>query len=126
MSELEDKLQSILSDPNAMGQIMSIARSLTGDGDGQDAPVSDAPAASAPDTLSLLGQIDPRLLQLGMRLIAEYQSGDDRKAALLAALQPFVRRDRYARVDQAVHIARLAHVIRLAVDALREGGDDHV
>lgn len=129
LSELEDKLQSILSDPDAMGQIMGIARSLTGGTNGQDAPdppASNAPADSAPDPLALLSQLDPRLVQLGMRLISEYQSGDDRKAALLAALQPFVRQERYARVDQAVHIARLAHIIRLAVDALREEGDDHV
>ena len=122
-------MQSILSDPEAMGQIMGIARSLTGEAGGQDAPAPaamEAPAESTPDPFALLGQLDPRLVQLGIRLISEYQSGDDRKAALLTALQPFMKQERCARVDQAVHIARLAHIIRLAVDALREGGDDHV
>ena len=45
MANLEDKLNAILGNPEAMGQIMSIARSLsdagdTADSDGQDAQVA--------------------------------------------------------------------------------------
>lgn len=45
MADLEDKLNAILGNPEAMGQIMSIARSLsdagdTADSDGQDAQVA--------------------------------------------------------------------------------------
>lgn len=130
MSELQDKLQSILSDPDAMGRIMSIAQSLTG-------PQEDAaPAAQAPpppaapegggDPLSLLGNLDPRLVQLGMRLLGEYNAQDDRKTALLNALRPFVRPERYAKVDQAIKIARLTRVIRAALETFRKGGTEDV
>lgn len=131
MSEFEDKLQSILGNPEAMGQIMSIAQSITGNSGGGDAPeeepgptVPENPAAG--DLFSALGNLDPRLIQMGMRLLSEYNSTDDRKTALLAALQPFVREERYAKVDKAIQIAKLAHVIRVALDVFRKGEEDHV
>ena len=56
------------------------------------------------------------------RIMEEYQSGDDGKAALLQALRPFVKERRYAKLDKAVQIARLSLVIRVALDALKGGG----
>lgn len=133
MSEFEDKLQAILGDPQAMGQIMSLAQSISG---GTAAPEPTActqdadpcaPTADTPtgDLFSALEKLDPRLLQLGMRLISEYNSTDDRKQTLLAALQPFVAEKRHIKMDQAIQIAKLAHVIRVALDAFR-GGDPHL
>ncbi len=51
MAEFEEKLNAILSDPKAMGQIMSIARALGGDGGGGGgtggAPAPDAGQCAA-------------------------------------------------------------------------------
>ncbi len=130
MSEFEDKLQSILGNPDAMNQIMSIAQSLSGSSpsEGEFMSPQDIPEDSnnAEATFSSLGNLDPRLLQIGMRLLSEYNSTDDKKIALLHALQPFLTEERYAKVDQAVHIAKLAHVIRVALDAFRKGDNEHV
>ena len=133
MSEFEDKLQSILGNPDAMNQIMSIAQSITGNSnDSGDSPPAEeaAPPASSDqstgDPLSLLGNLDPRLLQVGMRLLSEYNAEDDRKTALLTALQPFVRQERYAKVDKAIQIAKLARVIRAALDVFRKGDTGYV
>ena len=145
MGELEEKLNAILGDPSAMGQIMSLAQSL-----GVSAPPSapeekrsseaaapepEAPSAwtrteedassqtsSAPTSASSPPPptLDPKLLQLGMRLWQEYQGGDQRTAALLEALRPFLREKRRNRLDRAVQIARLSHVIRIALHALGE------
>ena len=129
MSDFEDKLQSILSNPEAMGQIMSLAQSITGDSqepvppfepeDSSRSPTGDIPSSG--DLFSMLGNLDPRLIQLGMRLVAEYNSNDSQKQALLTALRPFIREERYAKVDKAVQVAKLAHVIRIALDAFRKG-----
>ena len=130
MSELEDKLNTILGDPQAMGQIMALAQSL-----GKPAPPAPEPeedrepgweraGAPAPepgageDPLSMLGSLDPRMVQMGMRLLKEYRTGDDRNAALLAALRPFLRKERYARLDRAMQIARLSRVLRVAFRSL--------
>ena len=136
MSELEDKLSAILGNPQAMSQIMSLAQSLGGGSaapapppqeiapEGQSAPSGQ----SAPDLSALLGGLsggnglDPKLMAMAGRIMEEYQSGDDGKAALLQALRPFVKERRYAKLDKAVQIARLSRVIRIALDALKGGG----
>ena len=106
MAEFDEKLNSILGNQDAMSQIMALARSLSGDGgrpaagpevsqaapNPEETPASPtqreqpAPAAAPmPDLSSMLGQIDPSMIQMGMRLFQEYQGHDDRNAALLAA-----------------------------------------
>ena len=146
MAEFEDKLQAILGDPEAMGQLASLAQALSGGQGGEAAPADGAAAeqpesgappsgeVAAPDLSALLGALgggdsplaglDPQLLQIGLRLYAEYSAGDDRKAALLSALRPFVKPERYARLDQAVRIARLARVIRLDFRLFQDRGKE--
>ena len=90
MAEFEDKLQAILGDPEAMGQIASLAQALSGgqggeaapaDGAAAEQPESGAPPSgedAAPDLSTLLGALsggdsplaglDPQLLQTGLRL----------------------------------------------------------
>ena len=121
MAELEEKLNAILNDPQAMGQILTVAKALSGQDEENGASIeTNAPADSSSDPLSALGQLNPKLVQLGMRLLSDYSIGDDRKTALLEALKPFLRPERQAKVDQAVRIARLTKVIRTAFQFFRE------
>ena len=124
MAEWEEKLNTILSDPAAMGQIMSIARSLTGEDAQQAASPQQAPEAGDDVFTDTLAGLDPRLLEAGMRLLGEYTAQDNEKAALLAALKPFIRKERWAKLDQAIRIARLSRVARSALKLLREGGEE--
>lgn len=126
MAEFEEKLNAILSDPQAMGQILSAAKALSGQeespsSDGENPPPPETPEG---DPLSALGQLDPRLLQVGMRLLSEYTGGDDQKAALLEALKPFLRPERRAKVDQAMKIAKLTRVIRTAFQLFQESREE--
>lgn len=113
MGEMEDKLNAILNDPSAMGQIMALAQSLGG---GAPRPQA-SPAGEA-----ALGEIDPGMIQMGMRLLREYQGEDDRTVALLNALRPFLKESRLAKLDRAVQISRLARVIRVLFRGMGEGG----
>ena len=130
MAEFEEKLNSILGNEKAMGQIMALARALSGEngpqGDGTQS-AEEVPAQSPEqsdssdgtwDLSSLLGQIDPRMLQIGVQVLREYQSTDDRNAALLSALRPFLREERRARLDRAQQIARMTRLIRVALTAM--------
>ena len=130
MAEFEEKLNSILGNEKAMGQIMALARSLSGEngtqGDGTQS-AEEVPAQSPEqsdssdgtwDLSSLLGQIDPRMLQIGVQVLREYPSTDDRNAALLSALRPFLREERRARLDRAQQIARMTRLIRVALTAM--------
>lgn len=136
MAEFEEKLNSILGNQEAMGQIMALARSLSGEGGEGDAPPRQEGEESAPfrqrpeqedappDLSQLLSGVDPGLVQLGLRLFREYQGEDDRRTALLRALRPYLREERRERLDKAVRIARMTRLIRAALGAMGEKGDE--
>lgn len=107
MSELEDRLNSILSDPGQMERIAGLARSLMG---GESA-VPEAPAAEAPLLKKLGG------------LMAAPQT-PSREQALLAAMRPWLSEKRRAKMDRAVQLARMARIARLAMGELGGEGDD--
>ncbi|MGE4277022.1 MAG: hypothetical protein AB7E30_07590 [Lawsonibacter sp.] len=147
MAEFDEKLNSILGNHEAMEQIMSLARSLSGGGgqpnekgpsapggsasppekppcSGDDSEPQSAASASIPDLSALLGQIDPSMLQMGMRLFQEYQGNDGRNAALLSALRPFLKEDRRAKLDRALEIARVTRLIRVALGTIGGKGEE--
>ena len=91
----------------------------------QEEPQTGSRGEAPPDLFSALGDIDPRMLQMGMRVLREYQSGDDKKTALLHALRPFVREERWEKLDRAIQIAKLSRVIRVLFDTMgKEGRTD--
>ena len=107
MADWQEQLNTILSDPDAMAQLASIAQSLGG------APPENAKGETpnAPDA-EPLGQLAPlmRALQGG---------GSNETAALLRALKPFLSEKRRGKVEQA---AQLAHLIRIGKTFLSEEG----
>lgn len=128
MGEFESKLETILNNPQAMEQIMSLARSLGGGTQpARDAPPPPEPApppppAPAPEPMGL----DPRLLSGMASLLGQYNSGDDQRVALLNALRPFVKEQRYAKIDKAIQIAKLSRMIRMGLELFRAKEDGHV
>ncbi len=103
MSEFEDKLHAILSDPAEMERIGRLASELMGGGAGS-VPTDD-------------GGGDGTLLRRLGGLLGGAGLGD--KAELVNALSPYLRPDRRERLHRAL---RLAGVLRLAGTALREEG----
>ena len=135
MDDFEEKLNSILSSPEAMGQIMALADSLTGQPSVQPPVPSGGGGSGLPDLsglasafsggsnpLAMLQNLDPSMLQTIGALFQEYNRSDDEKAALLHALQPFLRPERWAKVEKAIQITRLSRVIRAAMQLFREKG----
>ena len=135
-----------------MAQIMALAQSLNGRGaaDGTQAQPPEAAGASAQPPLpaptqipasagvpegglgSLLEGLDPNMLSAAAGLLGQFNNGDDdRRVALLNALRPFVKEQRYARLDKAIQIARLARLVRSGLELFRsgrngaQGGDSH-
>ena len=117
LAEFDAKLNSILSNPDAMSQIMQLAQSLSG---GQEQapppppPPQPAPRSSVPaqDILSsLTGGLDPKLLTRLLPVIQELGGQQDSNArALLYALRPYLRADRQEKVERALQLARLFHL----------------
>ena len=114
-----------------MSQIMALARSLGG-GQPSSGPAPPPPEAPPPDSApsgvdlsSALGSLDPRLISLAMRLAEEYNSNNDDRDALLNALRPFVKPERYGKLDKAIQISKLTRVIRVALDSFRPKGEEN-
>ena len=136
MAEFDDKLTSILSNPDAMSQIMQLAQSLGGGGQpaASSPPQPNAPGPQqtsswgspppqAPppppmggggDLLSSLlggGGLDPGLLSRLLPLIQELGGQRESNARnLLYALRPYLRSDRQEKVERALQLARLFHL----------------
>ena len=137
----EEKLNAILGNQEAMGQIMALARSLSGGPDSPPSPAGQAEAEAAPQTgtgaqaetpetpagppapdlSALLEGVDPKLLQLGSQLFGEMGRADSRGAALLSALRPFLREERRARLDRALQIAQVLRLVRMTMEKGDEG-----
>lgn len=127
MGEFEEKLNSILGDQQAMGQIMALAQSLgkQSSSDQEEKDTAPEPAEDAPPDLSqLMGNLDPKMVQLGMRLMREYQQDDGQNTALLQALRPYLQEERRGRLDKAVQIAKMSRLLRVALGSLGGKGED--
>ena len=124
MGEFEDKLDQILNNPQAMSQIMSLAQSLGGASDEQAQNTSSEPSGSSPQSDFGI-PLDPQLLSKLAMLFTQYNQDDDHRTALLQALRPFVREQRYAKIDKAIQIAKLSRIAVMALEAFRsKEGDD--
>lgn len=100
MAEFEEKLNAILSDPQAMGQIASLAQALTGEHTGESAPPPAAePAEAGPageaagqagatDWSALLGMLGGRRQQPAFRPVrAGSPASPGRSAPLFRVLR---------------------------------------
>ena len=132
MAEFDDKLNSLLSNPEAMAQIMQMAQSLSG-GQAQQ-PVQQVPQAPPQQPVqpppppplqqapspggsplsalsSLTGGMDPAMLSKLLPLIQELGSQNDSNARqLLYALRPYLKPDRQEKIERALQLARLFHL----------------
>ena len=93
MSELEEKLGTLLSNPQLMQQIAAMAQSL-----GQPEPRPPEPRQPAPDRALL--QCLPGVIPTGRV--------DDQQRALLRALAPFLSQPRIRKLERAMRAAKLA------------------
>ena len=120
MADLEETLQSLLSDPETMGQIQALAGQL---GLGGSSPTQEEPQAAAPDP-DPSPALDPESLGQMGRLLEVFQASrraDPQADALIAALRPYLRPERQRKLDQAVQLAGLSRAARQAYRLWKEG-----
>lgn len=132
MDGLEEKLNKILSDPEALGSVMKMAQSIAGGGSNDDAPSGDGNVLGALSQLGgggagglmdMISGIDPQMLGRIMSLAGEYGRTDDRRTSLLTALKPYVREERREKMERAAQIVRLARTARMALGSFGGGKD---
>jgi hypothetical protein len=112
MDEMEEKIGTILSNPQLMQQIMSMAQSLNQSADPPPKPQpKQEPAPSMPN-------IDPAMIKK-LSGLAGQSSVDREQQALLTALSPYLSRERIGKLEKAMRAAKMA---RLASSLLGQGG----
>ncbi len=138
MEDIAAKLAQVLSDEEAMGQIMGLMSALGGQEGGhpEEADPSASPDGQGPDLASLLGSLglggnfpgagsgggegafpDPAMLSLLGKMAGAFQERD-RNVELLTALKPYFGQPRQGRVEDAIRMMKLIHLLPM----LRESG----
>lgn len=118
MSELDDKLNSILNNPQMMQQIMSLAQSMNSPEPQPSAP-PEPQQSPAPKSGALFDTpIDPSLLSRIAGLM-QRSSIDQDQAQLLKALKPFLSGRKLQKLERAMHAAKMAGI---ASDVVGIGG----
>lgn len=142
MADFEEALNILLADPDAMGQILSLAGKLGGQpasetsADSQvpeGAPPSEEnaseappPGAAPPPDQAPAAAPFPDLGQLEQmtRLFQLFQSTgktSGEATALLNALRPFLQKERRQKLDRALRLAQLSQTARQAYALWKEG-----
>ena len=109
MAEFEDKLNSILSNPDLMGQIMSMAGTMN-----QQPP----PPPPQPTGFGSL-PFDPGAMAGMMQMLKATQL-EPKQRNLIQALRGFVPDDRLIRLEKAMQASLIA---RFATSAMNQGGN---
>ncbi len=127
MGELEDRINSILGDPEQMSRISDLAKSLMG-GDPASRAEADQNAGGIPDLSRLAGSLfgeeegaDPAMLGRLVRLLRSNRADDSRQQALLEAMKPYLSEKRRSKMDRAMKLAHMAKLAQLALGEL--GGE---
>ena len=113
MDDFEQKLNQVLSDPESMQKIFSIAQSL---GAGMPATSETKEEVPAADT-SLLPDLS-MLSTIGK--LMQSQGPTNRQTELFNALRPFLRPERQQSLDRALRMAKLSHLARFAMNSFSE------
>lgn len=109
MDGLEEQLGNVLSNPEMMQKIMSLAQSLNA----QPQQKQETPAPSSP-----LPDIDLSMVQK-MAGLAKQSGIDNQQQALLKALSPYLSRERIQKLERAMRAAKMA---KLASAVLAQRG----
>ena len=139
MSELEDKLNSLLSNQDAMAQVMQLAQSLSQSGAGGAADSGSAASPPPPQSgaaagnampgagdlnavlSQLTGGLDPALLSRLLPVLSQMNRNESSEtSALLYALQPFLRDKRRDKVARAAQLAKLIHLAKVFLTTREE------
>ena len=123
MADLEQALDRLLADPEAMAQIMDLAGKLGGPGNGSgEAP--EGLARPAPEDLPPAGEVIPPEPDQLAPLLALLRSGggtDPRSEALLNALRPYLSETRRQKLDRAMRLTALVRTGKAALGIWKEG-----
>ena len=130
MGELEDKINSVLGDPEQLKKITKMAQSFMAGSGTAEKPDSGGTGDKLDDMFKTLGgdgggmEIDPAMISRITRLMSSGGAERKQERALLEAMKPYMSEKRRSKMDKALRIAKLAGIAKLAMGELGVDGDD--
>lgn len=124
----QDGIQNLLSDPQALSRLLDVVSQISTGLSPAAAPQNEPEPSAEPEEhppkqpslLHTFAGLDPKLIRIGTSVFDSWNEPEDEKQALLAALKPFLSPAREGQIDQAMRISRLAKVVRVLIDAVKE------
>ena len=113
MGEFDDKLNTLLGNPQLMQQIMKMAQTLNTATPASESPKQESP----PDFSASIPDIDPAMITKIMNLAGK-ATIDQSQRSLLHALQPYLSKEKLQKLEKAMRAAKLSAV---ASDLLQSG-----
>ena len=116
MSELQDKLNSLLSDPAGMAQVVQLAQQLSSTMEPSAAPTPQSgsptppPSPNPPPSTALPGGIDLSTVSRFLPMLQALSSDQSHSMQLLNALRPYLKEEKQGKVERAARLARLITV----------------
>ena len=116
MSELQDKLNSLLSDPAGMAQVVQLAQQLSSTMEPSAAPTPQSgaptppPSPNPPPATALPGGIDLGTVSRFLPMLQALSSDQSHSMQLLNALRPYLKEEKQGKVERAARLARLITV----------------
>ena len=116
MSELQDQLNSLLSDPAGMAQVVQLAQQLSSTMEPSAAPTPQSgaptppPSPNPPPSTALPGGIDLSTVSRFLPMLQALSSDQSHSMQLLNALRPYLKEEKQGKVERAARLARLITV----------------
>ena len=111
MEDMEQKLNSILGNPEMMAQIMNMAQAMGAN----QPPAAEKPTPPKPSQTSLPAMnIDPAMIQK-IAGIAQQAGIDKNQQSLLRALRPYLNEQRIVKLEKAMRAAKIAGIASTAL-----------
>lgn len=114
MDSLEEKLATILNDPESMAKVREMAQSILGDGQAPQQPNGQAQSIFGSD------MPDSEDMKKIIGIMSHLKSSkNDSRAQLLLSLKPHLSKPRQEKVDTAVKILKIIEILPyLKVDGI--------
>lgn len=103
MDDITSKISELISDPEGMAKIQKMAESLFGETSQNDTPNNKL------NTELSIPDVDMSSIFKVINFLKT--SDDDRRTELLKALKPYLSTERQKRVDSALKLIRIIHII---------------
>lgn len=109
MSSFEEKISSLLNDPEQMGTLTRVAKSLMDSGALGAESGEEKKEDSGGDMFSSIPDFDPKMISLFGKVMSS-QNAESDKTAMLKAMAPYLSDKRKTKLEKAIRIAKMAKI----------------